>query len=486
MKARHGFIEITSDAGLTINHSQIIDLVTMSNSTQFSPERVADPLIERIKINLGWLLRLRWAAACGQVLTVIVATLWYEADLLLVELLSIIALEFITNAAFAWWFKRQLRSDTWEQNSVWGERLLGGVMLLDILLLSGLLYLTGGAENPFSIFYLINLSLGAVVLRPYGALLLATVSAICFSVLVVYSQPLPALERSMPIPLALGASDALLNVKMQGLWVSLVGASMFIVYFITRVTTALGRREEELSLAEKRRAQAEKLEALATLAAGAAHELASPLSTIAVVARELEVELERGGAANHAVQDAQLIRREVTRCRGILDLMASDAGESTGEEIVELTLQELIAQMMDGIPDAGRVKTKMVGGSEDSKLIVPRHALVQSLRGLVRNALDASPLDGHVELRTTVNGAKLEFEIRDRGTGMSSEVLDRAGEPFFTTKEPGQGMGLGLFLTRKVIERLDGSLQLVSHPGKGTTAIVMLPLAGKNDGRAGD
>ncbi len=455
----------------------------MSHSTELSPERVADPSIERIKINLGWLLRLRWAAAFGQVLTIVVASVWYEAELPLVELMLIVALEFLSNAVFAWWFQRQLRRETWEQNYVWGERLLSGVMLLDILLLSSLLYLTGGAENPFSIFYLINLSLGAVVLRPYGALLMATVSAICFTLLVIYGQPLPALDRNMPIPLALGAGDVSLNVQMQGLWVSLVGASMFIVYFITRVTTALGRREEELTLAEKRRAQAEKLEALATLAAGAAHELASPLSTIAVVARELEVELQRDGAAVHAVQDAQLIRREVTRCRGILDLMASDAGESTGEEIVELTVEELIAQMMDGLPDASRIETEMVGDSQASTLIVPRHALVQSLRGLVRNALDASPSDGHVELRTTEDGTRLEFEIRDRGTGMSAEVLDRAGEPFFTTKEPGQGMGLGLFLTRKVIERLDGSLKLVSHPGKGTTAIVSLPLAAEKTGR---
>ncbi len=452
----------------------------MPSSPDTSPERVADPAIERIRINLGWLLTLRWAAACGQALTITAAVLWYKTDLPLFEVTSIIAVEFVTNAVFAFWFYRQLRHGTWQRNHVWGERLLGAVMLLDILLLSGLLYLAGGAENPFNIFYLVNLSLGAVVLRPYWTLLLATASAICFTVVVVYSEPLESLNKMMPIPLALGADRPLLNIKMQGLWVSLVGASMFIVYFITRVTTALGRREEELSLTQKRRSQTEKLEALATLAAGAAHELASPLSTIAVVARELEVELQRDGAADTAVQDAQLIRREVTRCRGILDLMATDAGESAGEEIVELTVAQLLEQMLEGLPDACRIQTEMVGDSQWSRLVVPRHALVQSLRGLVRNALDASPSEGHVDLRATRYRARLKIEIRDHGTGMSSEVLDRAGEPFFTTKEPGQGMGLGLFLTRKVIERLEGSLQLISHPGKGTTAIVQLPLVTGN------
>lgn len=449
----------------------------MSTTTEITADRVADPSIERIKINLGWLLTLRWAAACGQVITIIVAAAWYKAELPAAELMSIVGVEFVTNAVFAFWFKRQLRHGTWERNYVWGERLLGGVMLLDILLLSGLLYFTGGADNPFSIFYLINLSLGAVVLRPYWALVLATVSAICFTVVAVSSEPLHVLGETMEIPLALGASDVTLSVKLQGLWVSLVGASMFIVYFITRVTTALGRREVELSLAEKRRAQTQKVEALATLAAGAAHELASPLSTIAVVARELEVELERDNAAESAVQDAQLIRREVTRCRGILDLMATDAGESIGEEIIEMNVEQLIAQMLEGLSDARRIEIELVGDSRTSRLVVPRHALLQSLRGLVRNALDASPPDGHVELRTIDNDEHLQIEIRDRGTGMSAEVLDRAGEPFFTTKEPGQGMGLGLFLTRKVIERLDGTLQLVSHPGKGTTAVVTLPLA---------
>jgi len=388
----------------------------------------------------------------------------------------------VTNAAFAFWFYRQLRRDTWQRNHVWGERLLGAVMLLDILLLSGLLYLAGGADNPFSIFYLVNLSLGAVVLRPYWTLLLATASAICFTLVVIYSHPLDALDEVLPIPIAMGAEGASLSVKVQGLWVSLVSASMFIVYFITRVTTALGRREEELSLAQSRRAQTEKLEALATLAAGAAHELASPLSTIAVVARELEVDLQREAASESAVLDAQLIRREVTRCRGILDLMATHAGESAGEEMVERTVEQLIEQMLEGMPDATGVQTEMVGDSRWSRLVVPRHALLQSLRGLVRNGLDASPPQEHVELRTSRYRAQLKIEIRDRGTGMSPEVLDRAGEPFFTTKEPGQGMGLGLFLARKVIERLEGSLELVSHPGKGTTAIVTLPLlAGNKD-----
>lgn len=457
----------------------------MTNSIDTSPERVADPSIERTRINLGWLLTLRWAAACGQALTIAVARLWYRTDLPLVELMSIIAVELVTNAAFAFWFYRQLRHDTWQRNHMWGERLLGAVMLLDILLLSGLLYLSGGAENPFSIFYLVNLSLGAVVLRPYWTLLLATVSAICFSAVVVYSNPLEALDEVMPIPMAMGAENVSLNVKVQGLWVSLVGASMFIVYFITRVTTALGRREEELGLAQSRRAQSEKLEALATLAAGAAHELASPLSTIAVVARELEVELQRESAAEAAVLDAQLIRREVTRCRGILDLMATHAGESTGEEMVELTVEQLMDQILEGLPDAKRIQTEMVGDSRWSRLVVPRHALVQSLRGLVRNALDASPSEALVNLRASRYSTQLKIEIRDRGTGMSSAVLDRAGEPFFTTKEPGQGMGLGLFLTRKVIERLEGSLELVSHPGKGTTAIVKLPLiAGNTDSMA--
>ncbi len=438
------------------------------------------PAVERLKINLRWLLALRWAAAVGQLLTIGVVLVWLKAELPLAGLLSIIAIELVTNAAFSLWFIRQWRDASWDRHALQTEWLMGGIMLLDILLLTGLLYFAGGPTNPFSVFYVVNLSLAAVVLRPRWALVLASVSVLCFTGILLWHRPLEVLEQDARWPFAPNVGDLGISVKIQGLWVALAGALLFMVYFITRVTAELARRERQLRYARQRRAQSQKLEALATLAAGAAHELATPLSTIAVVARELEVELERAAAAESTIQDAQLIRREVARCRGILDLMSAEAGESAGEEIREMDVAELLQFTLGGMTDGERVRLTIPDATRPLRVRVPRHALAQSLRGLLRNALDASPDESAVDLQTSHRDGRLRIIIEDRGTGMSSEVLARAGEPFFTTKEPGQGMGMGLFLTRKVIEHVGGTLELSSHPGHGTTAEIQLPVAEKS------
>jgi two-component system sensor histidine kinase RegB len=114
----------------------------------------------------------------------------------------------------------------------------------------------------------------------------------------------------------------------------------------------------------------------------------------------------------------------------------------------------------------------------DALVFVPLTATAQALRGIVRNALDVSSFGEPVEVIARRGGQTIVLLVRDRGPGMSADVLVRAGEPFFTTKEPGKGMGLGLFLARNVIERIGGEMRIDSVPGKGTTVTVSLPLRG--------
>ena len=115
----------------------------------------------------------------------------------------------------------------------------------------------------------------------------------------------------------------------------------------------------------------------------------------------------------------------------------------------------------------------------DELIVVPFIGMANALRGLIRNGLDASPPDGGVRISTRIADQTLEITIADRGCGMSPEILARAGEPFFTTKEPGQGMGLGLFLTQNLLHRLGGKLTLDSSPDMGTTTVVALPVVGR-------
>jgi two-component system sensor histidine kinase RegB len=293
------------------------------------------------------------------------------------------------------------------------------------------------------------------------------------------------------------------GIPQAGALVAFSACSSVIVYFMTRLTDELRLQERELRLAQDRQAQGEKLEALGTLAAGAAHELATPLSTIAIVAREVESQVERGAPQSEIAEDVRLIRSELDRCRTILDQMSADAGQAIGESFTLVTvgrlLDEVLAELpvITGLPNESAVKVELNTEIKQRQLRVPLAALAKAIRGLIKNAVDASrelaannrndrspsnpnaaqfPLVKLVEIQVYQRESKLCFEIRDYGMGMTPEVMRRISEPFFTTKPVGKGMGLGVFLARSIVLRIDGQISFDSQPGKGTTAKIMLEL----------
>jgi two-component system sensor histidine kinase RegB len=424
---------------------------------------------ERVRINLSWLIQLRWAAVGGQLVTVTFITLALDIRMPLASLAAILAVEGLSNLTLAWWFWKVRRADAWIRWAPFADRLLAFVMAADIFFLTLLLYETGGPTNPFHLFYLANLTLGAVILRARGAWVLTAMACICYASLFLWHVPLAELSAGQP-------SD-IFTLRNRGALTAFTTAAVVIVYFTARVTTALARREADLTRAQQLQARGEKLEALGTLAAGAAHELASPLSTIAVVAKELAVVLQQGKIGPDCIQDAQLIREEVERCRLILRRMAADAGQSVGEALQPVVGGDLLKAIVDDVRDPSRLQVEIGEGVTNVAVLAPMHALAQALRGLIHNSLDASEPSEAVELSATCTSAKLLLEIRDRGHGMGADVLARAGEPFFTTKEPGKGMGLGLFLARTLVERLGGEVVLESRSPRGTIARVTLPIA---------
>jgi two-component system sensor histidine kinase RegB len=258
-----------------------------------------------------------------------------------------------------------------------------------------------------------------------------------------------------------------------GTWVALGVASAFVVHFLQRIHAALAVRESELTQARGLAARQERLASLATMAAGAAHELSTPLGTVALAAKELERALTKSGNPELAA-DAALIRAEVGRCRGILDQMAIGAG-TIGESVGACTVTELVDEAMVGIRPTPTVHKDLPSDLARHPLRLPPRAVSQALRSLVTNAQDASPPNASVVVAVRRDNRTLSIAIRDRGAGMPQEVLARIGEPFFTTKAPGRGMGLGLFLARAVIEGVGGSLQIDSQEGGGTEVRVTLP-----------
>jgi two-component system sensor histidine kinase RegB len=237
----------------------------MSGSWLVPTRRPAIPA--RAAVNLDWLIRLRWAQIVGQAVT-IVATHVVAVPVPLAPLAALVAVGLLANVVLGLVVAPRAASGALLVRDVH----LAGVMALDIGLLTGMLYLTGGPLNPFGSLYLVQIALATVVLPAAWAWALVALSFAGFGALLVEHRPL-----LMP--------DA---TRMIGMWVALGVAAAFIVYFLWRITTALAEREAELTLARNLTARQEKLASLATMAAGAAHELSTPLSTVALVAKELE------------------------------------------------------------------------------------------------------------------------------------------------------------------------------------------------------
>lgn len=418
-----------------------------------------------------WFSRLRTWTVGGVVLAILASQVFLPVELPLTELFAVALLVLVSNVLL---IVRLRRGPV-------GDGVLFGLMLLDVAALTVLLALTGGPSNPFSTLYLVYIAWGAVVLRPRATWALAVTGMLGFGLLFFVSR---SLEGVAQVPHAAhaahaGPQDHMLHLR--GMWVAFGVAAVFIVYFIQRVSIALARRDLELTRARDEFTKTQRLAALATLSAGAAHELATPLSTIAVVAKELERSLSDDPARTAAAEDARLVREQVQRCRAILDHMAAEAGEAAGERLSTVDAAAVVERALGGLKPDVRARVALEQAPPPSPTLagqVPLEALARSLRGLVENAAQAGPADTPVTLRVKVEEECVCFEVHDEGPGMDDETLARVGEPFFTTKPPGVGMGLGVFLARSVAEQLRGRLDFRSTPGVGTTATVRLPRGG--------
>jgi two-component system sensor histidine kinase RegB len=405
-------------------------------------------------IVLRAIVRLRWLAVVGQIAATAVAVYAFDLDLPVAQVGWVILATALSNALLV-------------LNMRWGRTLPGvvqAVLLLDVLLFTLILYLTGGPDNPFASLYLIHVAMAVIVLRgPWTWVLIATVAA-CYAVLFRWHRPLSSADAPLPP-----------RAYMVGNWTALILVSVLIAAFIEWVVQALRRREAELETMRERAAKNEQLAALTTLAAGAAHELGSPLGTIAVVAKELEIGCPTGEQFETIREDARLIRREVDRCRTILGRMRFDIGEDVSRRTT-VKIREMVERLRDNFGEAEQARLSVRYEPGVETVYAPPRALEQSLLVLMRNAFDASSArGGPVVLEVTREDGFVRFEVQDRGMGMSPEMVRRAGEPFYTTKEPGKGMGLGLFLVRLVAERCGARFRIQSEEGKGTRCLFELP-----------
>ena len=414
-------------------------------------------------LSLRWLVRLRWIAVTGQVAALAFASLAMGAEIPVGPFLGVVALTALSNLAG----HVLLASGRQPRGSI--EALL----VLDTLSLTALLMLSGGPSNPFSTLYLVHVTLAAVVLGSRWAWTLTALAVACYAGLFFKYVPVPALEHTSHHHDGGGVQLS----HFQTMWIALTVSAILTVTFVVRLASALERRSAEAASMRERALRAERLAAVTTLAAGAAHELGTPLGTIAVAASELERSLAAGRPADAAALagDARLICAEVERCRAVLDRIAAEGGQIAGENVASVPAREVADEALAALPAHDAHRVAFDEPAPGVRIVAPRHALARTLRDVLRNALEASPEGAAVALYLEVAAGAARFTVLDDGPGITDEALAHVGEPFYSTKPPGQGLGLGLFLARGLCESLGGRLVVERRAPAGTRVVLELP-----------
>jgi two-component system sensor histidine kinase RegB len=391
---------------------------------------------------------MRWGALAIVAASILIATQLLRVELPMLPMWTLVALGAASNA----WLALGKSSH------------LGAFLILDVALLTGLLYFSGGPTNPFSIIYVVYIAMSAVMLTPRWTWAIAGLSVLSFAALFVFHVPSEHLGHA--------GHGGGFQAHLYGMLIALVLAVALITYFVSQLSLELRRRERELAEAEERTHRWGKLASIATLAAGAAHELGTPLGTIAVAAKEMEHQARKLPGAEGLVEDAELIREELERCRSVLDRMAAAGGEHVGETVSTVVVEDLFSELRRRLEPAQAARwgarTELVA------IQAPREALFQMTENIVRNGFDACK-EGKVSLDVRGREDGVELCFVDEGHGMDRDTMRRATDPFFTTKGSGERMGLGLFLARTLVDSLNGRLEIESASGQGTTIRVVLP-----------
>jgi two-component system sensor histidine kinase RegB len=330
-----------------------------------------------------------------------------------------------------------------------------GLLVLDTLLFTGTLAASGGASNPLSNLTLIPVVLAALRLHGLAAWAVWGIVGAAYLALLLYGPP-PAHHHD---------ADAMKH-HLQGMFIATILAGAFLIFASERVRRVRISAEQRMLQAHSWEAQNTRLNALAALAGGAAHELATPLSNIQLIARELR-EQSQSLDPHHLRQELCAIETEVGRCTDALAALTEENGGGMGEHPLQIDLADLAAEALEGW-QGPQVQVEAHGEAR-----LPVRLLSVALRRLFGNAREAGART--ITLHANVAPEAVTLRVSDDGSGMNPETLRQATEPFFSTRQSHGGRGLGLFYVRTVAERLGGRFELASEPGKGTDATLHLP-----------
>ncbi|MBI3480222.1 MAG: HAMP domain-containing histidine kinase [Nitrosomonadales bacterium] len=350
-------------------------------------------------------------------------------------------------------------------------------LAVDVVALTILLYYSGGSTNPFISLYLLPLVIAAATLPPRHTWSMAALTTFCYTLLMKFYVPLPMLHGqaaggmgNMNHDMGGIAGENIFDLHVLGMWLGFVLSATIIAWFVVQMAQAVRSRDETLARVREEILRNERIVALGTQAAGAAHEMGTPLSTMAVVIGELRHD---AAAEQPLLRDSLAVLDEQVRgCKRILDKIMANAQDHavTAPKPADKLVAEVLDEWQLLRPTAQYRYTS--DGARPAPSINADVTLRAALMNLLNNAADASPQT--IEIGTHWDGGNFKLEIRDHGKGLSDEAALKAGSAFFTTKK--EGHGLGLFLANATIERLGGSVRLYNRAGGGATTELTLPI----------
>jgi two-component system sensor histidine kinase RegB len=384
--------------------------------------------------NMQQLIQLRWIAVVGQITTIFAVTMIFDVRLPLPAMLDVLACLIAFNIAST------LR---WQENQVVSNSELLLALTVDVASLTAQLYLSGGASNPFVFLYLLHVILGAALF-------------------------------SEPLPLPLDHSRGIFSLYVQGMLICFVLDAALLVIFITRITRNMRVTATKLADLRQRAAEEDHIVRMGLLASGAAHELGTPLATLAVILGDWQHMPEFKGNPV-LLEEIGEMQTQLKRCKSIVSGILLSAGETRGESSAATTvntfLADLVAEWRVGRP---------VVEFEFENRIAPDHPVVsdstlkQMICNVLDNALEASP--HWLRMEAGVEEGALVLQVTDAGPGFAPDILAQLGKPYNSSKSR-PGGGLGLFLVVNVARTLGGAVTASNRPQGGAQVRLTLPLS---------
>jgi two-component system sensor histidine kinase RegB len=414
-------------------------------------DRLSPTSSAQLQLTLRRLVNLRWLLLAGEVAALLVVAPWLDIALPRLPLLAVVGLQALFNGLAVRRLSLKLP---------FGEDQLLVQLIIDIVALSVLIFLSGGAANPLVSLLLPPVAIAALALSPRRVAIIAGLAVAAYSLLnVVY----------LPLPIADAGRAARLH--LAGMWATFVVSVAMLAWFVVRLTSSIRLRDAELAAVAEQALRDERVIALAALAAGAAHELSTPLSTMAVVAGELESDASLGDSAR---ADVALLRQQIFACKAIISGLAERAGAQRLDQAAAvdsvLWLSAVHGRWRQLRPLAA--SELHLGGSAPAPTIIADATLEQAVHNLLNNAADTGSA---VRVLAAWDEDGLTVEVRDSGPGFAAHIIDQAGRAPFAapSRGSGSGLGFGLFLAHSAITRLGGELTLGNDGG--AVARIRLP-----------